>query len=72
MKIELPLKEMTLSEKISTMEEIWSDLSSGNSEYYPPNWHIRVLEERSRLAQSGEVGFTDWDTAKKQIRERVS
>ena len=72
MKIALPLKEMTVSEKISTMEEIWSDLSSVNSEYYPPNWHIRVLEERSRLAQSGEVGFTDWDTAKKQIRERVS
>ena len=72
MKVVLPLKEMTVSEKISIMEEIWSDLSSVDESYSPPDWHGRILEERSRLAASGEIGFTDWNTAKKQIKERVS
>jgi hypothetical protein len=72
MKIALPLKEMTVSEKIGIMEEIWTDLSSVNTGYSPPDWHERILEERTRLAGSGEVGFTDWETAKREIRDRVS
>ncbi len=31
MKITLPRKEMTVSEKIEIMEEIWTDLSSVNA-----------------------------------------
>lgn len=72
MKITLPLKEMTVSEKIGIMEEIWSDLASTREGYSPPDWHGRILEERARLAESEEVGFTDWETAKKQINDRVS
>ena len=63
MKVTLPLKEMTVSEKLGIMEEIG---------YSPPDWHDRILEERSRLSESGEVGFTDWETAKRQINDRVS
>lgn len=72
MKITLPLKDMTVSEKIGIMEEIWADLSSIREGYSPPDWHDRILEERARLAESGEVGFTDWETAKKQIKDRIS
>ena len=39
MKVTLPLKEMTVSEKIGIMEEIWSDLSSAKEGYSPPDWH---------------------------------
>lgn len=72
MNVTLPLKEMTIAEKIGVMEEIWSDLSSSDKSYSPPAWHARILEERTRLAESGEVGFTDWETAKRQIKDRVS
>ena len=72
MKVTLPLKEMTVSEKIGIMEEIWSDLLRADEGYSPPAWHARIIEERSRLAESEEVGFTDWETAKKQIRDGVS
>ncbi len=72
MNVSLPLKEMTISEKIGIMEEIWCDLSIAGKGYTPPDWHDRILEERVRLAESGEVGFTDWESAKKQINDRVS
>lgn len=72
MKITLPLNEMTVSEKIGIMEEIWADLSTALDGYSPPDWHGRILEERESLANSGEIGFTDWEAAKKQIRDRVT
>ena len=56
MKVILPLKEMTVLEKIGIMEDIWSDLSSAEEGYSPPDWHDRILQERLRLAESGEVG----------------
>ena len=71
MKVTLPLKDMTISEKIGIMEEIWSDLATTGQAYSPPDWHGLILEERSRLVESGEVGFTDWDTAKRQIKDRL-
>ena len=36
MKITLPLKEMTVSDKIGIMEEIWSDLAIVDNGYSPP------------------------------------
>jgi hypothetical protein len=72
MNLTLPLKEMTIAEKIGVMEEIWCDLSNSGMSYSPPAWHDRILEERARLANSGEVGFTDWEAAKKQISDLVS
>lgn len=72
MKLDSPLKDMTLSEKIGIMEELWSDLSQTGTEYEPPDWHDRVLEERRRLAEFGEIGFTDWKSAKKEIRDPTS
>ena len=72
MKVTLPLNEMTVAEKIGVMEEIWNNLSNAQEGIRPPDWHGRILEERSRLAESGDVGYTDWATAKAQIRGRVS
>ena len=72
MKIDLPLDEMSIAEKIGMMETIWSDLSKAKRGYSPPEWHGSILKERMILAESGDVGFTDWDQAKKQIEDRLS
>jgi len=72
MKALLPLKEMTTAEKVRAMEEIWADLSSPESGFAPPGWHGDVLAERKKGILDGSQQFTDWETAKKEIRERVS
>lgn len=72
MKIALPLKEMTTAEKLRVMEEIWADLSNPNSGFVPPDWHREVLEERKKGILDGNQKFTDWEKAKKEIRDRVS
>jgi hypothetical protein len=66
------LSQLIVFSRRKRMGAIWSDLSSAEEPNLPPEWHGRILEERSRLVESGEVGFTDWQTAKKQIKERVS
>ncbi len=72
MPITLPLKEMTLSDKIRAMEDIWANLSENEPNYSPPEWHGEVLKDRKRRLEAGEIGFTDWEVAKKEIREAVS
>lgn len=72
MKVLLPLKEMTTVEKVRVMEEIWTDLSGSESGFVPPDWHGDVLAERKKGILDGSQRFTDWEAAKREIRERVS
>ena len=68
----LPLREMSLSDKLQAMEAIWMDLSNQDSGYVPPQWHNEILKERQKRIDSGDISFTDWEVAKKEIRERIS
>lgn len=67
----IQLEQMTLPEKMVLMEALWDNLSEVPSEYTPPAWHTKILEERKKLQQSGKVGFTDWQIAKQEIRDIV-
>jgi hypothetical protein len=72
MKFSLPLKEMTTAEKVRVMEEIWADLSDASSGFAPPDWHREILEERQKGIRDGTQKFTDWETAKEEIRKRTA
>jgi hypothetical protein len=68
MPISLPLKDMTLQEKLAVMESIWEDLARTPEAIESPDWHKDILE---RLAE-GTTRFTDWETAKADIRKKLS
>lgn len=72
MAITIPLKEMTVAEKIQAMESIWEDLCSHAENLSSPAWHEDVLAEREEMQQRGEDQFEDWETAKKNIRNKIS
>jgi len=72
MVVALPLDEMSLSEKIALMEDIWLNLSHEEAQFSPPDWHERVLAERKKRIESGEIGFTDWKTAKEEIQHLLN
>ena len=67
----LDLDHMTTEEKLAAMEALWEDLSRRDA-VPVPQWHKDILDERQRLIDEGKAQFIDWETAKKQIRERVS
>ena len=67
----LPLEEMTIEDKISTMEILWNDISRTSENYQSPAWHKDILEERERDIRSGADSFEDWEDVKKEIWNKV-
>lgn len=72
MTVVLPLDQMTLPEKLQLMEDLWDNLSKSSDSLESPAWHKEVLDECRARAESGQEKFTDWESAKDEIRRRVS
>ena len=68
----LPLDNMSVAEKIQLMEAIWDDLCRNDTDIPSPDWHGQVLEERQARIDSGDATFSDWEDAKRRIRDRTS
>jgi putative addiction module component len=68
----LQIDQMTLEEKLRTMEELWDDLCRREEDVRVPQWHKDLLDERERLIDEGKAQFLDWKTVKKRIAERLS
>lgn len=68
----LPLDQMTVAEKLLAMEALWADLSRDEQQIESPAWHGDVLRERVEAVESGQEKFVDWETAKQQLRDRLS
>jgi len=71
MSVYLPLKDMTLREKLEAMEALWEDLAGGAEPLDSPDWHKRALEERRQRVAEGQAHFADWETAKSAVRGKV-
>jgi hypothetical protein len=65
------LKDMSLHEKLAMMESLWEELTESAGSFESPNWHKEVLDERRKRAASGEAKFTDWETAKAEMRKKL-
>ena len=65
------IEEMTPSQRVELMEELWKAMSRRPEDIEAPEWHLRVLEERERALANGETAFVDWEDAKLYIRERT-
>ncbi len=67
----LPLKEMSLHEKLMAIETIWDDISHSAAKLPSPDWHEDVLKERERNIKSGSDKLINWDEAKQELRSRT-
>jgi hypothetical protein len=67
----LPLKDMTLQEKLVAMELLWEDLASSPESIESPAWHKDTLDERRQRIAEGKAQFVDWETAKNEIRKKL-
>ncbi|MCK5688040.1 addiction module protein [Myxococcota bacterium] len=71
MELTLPLDQMTTSDKLRALEEIWQDLCRTPESIPAPPWHSDVLHAREKRLQEGSAKFVDWADAKQNIREAV-
>ena len=70
--MDLPLKDMTLQEKLAAMELLWEDLARSPESVESPSWHKDILDDRRKRIAEGKANFVDWETAKKNIRNKIS
>lgn len=68
----LKLENMSIEEKIQTMEFIWEDLCKTADKITSPPWHKKILDEREQNILSGSEKYIDWEIAKKDIRKNIS
>jgi putative addiction module component (TIGR02574 family) len=71
MSITLPLEEMTIAEKLQTMESLWDDLCHSAEGIKSPHWHKDILLKREHDIKNNKDSFLDWEQAKKDIRDSV-
>jgi len=65
------LKDLSLHEKLAMMESLWEELTESAESFESPAWHKDVLDERRKRVASGEAKFTDWETAKAEMRKKL-
>ncbi len=70
-RIELPLAQMTLAQKLDLMEMLWADLST-EPLLDSPAWHENILENREAALADGRCTVSDWEEAKERIKRNVS
>lgn len=63
-RVNLPLSEMTVSEKLDLIEAIWDDIAKNERPLESPGWHAEILGDRQKAH--------DWEEAKQRIRRNVS
>ncbi|OGS36237.1 MAG: hypothetical protein A2293_13105 [Elusimicrobia bacterium RIFOXYB2_FULL_49_7] len=67
----LPLANMSIEDKLSTMESLWDDLCRNNSDIPSPKWHGTVLAARQKSIEKGIEQYMDWEQAKRKIRAKI-
>ncbi len=72
MSVGLPLDKMSTEEKLQVMEALWAHLSRFPDAMPSPDWHGDVLRDREERVRSGKEQFINWETAKKQLRNRAT
>jgi hypothetical protein len=63
---------MTIEEKLRTMEMLWDDICRNVPEFPSPIWHQQLLQEREQRLQEGKERFVEWEQAKREIWDAVS
>lgn len=71
MQFTIPLKQMSVEDKLQAIEEIWADLAETPENVPSPRWHADVLRAREKRISEGETHFMDIADAKKAVREQL-
>ena len=69
--VSLPLKTMTVPEKLEVIERVWESLRRVDEKFESPAWHEELLAVRKKLHAEGKTKFSAWSEAKERIRRRV-
>lgn len=65
----VPLQNMSIEEKLRTMELLWDDLRANAGDTLSPAWHDDELARREAALARGDDVAEDWVAARQRIRD---
>lgn len=71
-RVDLPLSQLTLAQKLDLMETLWADLSRDEKALDSPDWHQAVLKGREKELENVSATVSEWKDAKERIKRNVS
>jgi Putative addiction module component len=54
-RIDLPLSQLTVAQKLHIMEAIWDDLAKHGQTLESPHWHEEILKDREDAMAAGNA-----------------
>jgi putative addiction module component (TIGR02574 family) len=67
MSVEIPLDNLSVSEKVRLLERVWDSLCTESGDVRSPEWHREVLETRKRRLEEGQATVSPWSEAKARL-----
>ena len=64
----IEISQMSLQERLQTMEALWDSLNHESVEIKPPEWHEKILSERTEKIKNGDANFISLDELKNKDR----
>ncbi|MGK5091027.1 addiction module protein [Deltaproteobacteria bacterium TL4] len=58
------IKNMSMIERLQSMEVLWDSLLENESEIESPEWHGEILAERKKQIESGRAEFVTLESLK--------
>jgi hypothetical protein len=66
------IKNMSVSERLETIEQLWDTLGRDEAKVSSPAWHGQVLAERKARVERGDAKFLTLDDLRTYLRDRKS
>jgi len=60
--------QMSMSERLQALEQLWDAVCREDPDVPSPEWHAQVLEDRKGRAARGEAHFLTLDQVKARVR----
>lgn len=69
MSFEIPIENMSVSEKLQAIELLWGSLADNPDSVPAPQWQAEELAARAERLKSGETPVSDWEDAERRFDE---
>jgi len=70
-RIEIPLSELTIPQKLDLLETIWDDLTHHDKSFASPEWHRKILDDRDAALAVGKARTFSWEEARERIQRTL-
>ena len=64
------ISQMSSSERVVAMELLWESFAKDGIDYPSPDWHGRVLAERSEIIESGKATWLSVNELQARLMSR--